>query len=386
MPTTTWRRRAALYILATPALLAGILTLTRTLLRKRRSASAIHCKLTPLSTAVLKQCPALSEYTPPTWLPGPHLNTIGSSILRRDPRLLYTRTNLHLPDGGTIALDWTPRTQGQPLLFLLHGLTGGSHERYVQWMVAAAAVRSDEFGGFSSCIMNARGCSGSSLTSAQSFSAAGTGDARAALAHIRTVIGPGVPIAMMGFSLGAGIMTKFLAEEGTTADVFAAVSLCASLNQILSTFTLEQPGIRYTYNGMLARSLTRFLRAHESVFSAAVAAGCPSSVDSDSHRSGDSSGSGGRSRGDRAAAGWFVNLPAAGRATTIRQYDEAMIVPQFGYKGVWHRCKQAPANLSDAPPPDTSLAPLDSVDPRPVPTGDGNRDTVCTGWDLAESY
>ena len=86
----------------------------------------------------------------------------GSVLLRRGPRAVFHRELLRTGDGGTVALDWLAAAAGgidsrgdsgggcgcgcgggggpgQPIVVVLHGLTGGSHESYVRSFAAAAA-------------------------------------------------------------------------------------------------------------------------------------------------------------------------------------------------------------------------------------------------------
>ena len=85
---------------------------------------------------ILQRTPRLQRYRPTPWMASGHVHTIFPSFVRLNPGVTYKRELVEAPDGGTIALDWakapdhdgTPR-KNIPTLILLHGLTGGSHER-----------------------------------------------------------------------------------------------------------------------------------------------------------------------------------------------------------------------------------------------------------------
>lgn len=246
-------------------------------------------------------CPSWAAYRPPWWLPGPHANTIGSALLRVRPHggrgVAYAeRTTLPVPHDGTVALDWAARPRpGQPVLLLLHGLTGGSHEVYLQWMVAAA-------GGAGLCpvVMNARGCGGTPLASPRCFSAAWTADVAAVAGHLRALVGPGTPLFAIGFSLGAGILAKYVAEAGAGCPLDGAVSVAAAFDLVKSSAALEAGWNRVLYSGLLTRGLQRYYAGHAAVF-----AGAP-----------------------------WADAAAITTATTVRAFDAAAIVPQFGYPHV----------------------------------------------------
>ena len=116
--------RSAL-IAASGATVLALLAADR-VMRRSQHATTVVCADTPANTALLAACPSLSEYRPTPWLPGPHLNTLGSSLLRVTPGLAYQRQQLRLPDGGAIALDWlaAPR-KGQPVVIIMHGACHG---------------------------------------------------------------------------------------------------------------------------------------------------------------------------------------------------------------------------------------------------------------------
>lgn len=62
-----------------------------------------------------------------------------------------------------------------PVLILLPGLTGGSHDSYVRHMVGAASMN-----GMRAVVFNSRGTSDAAVTSPQFYSASYTGDMRSA--------------------------------------------------------------------------------------------------------------------------------------------------------------------------------------------------------------
>ena len=295
---------------AATALCAASLLLLLRFLRARAAATVLRAPKND-AARLLSACPSLASYTPPLLLPGPHLNTLWGVLLRRSPQLAFTREALPLPDGGTVNLDWRPqrRAAGSPVVLLLHGLTGGSHERYLQWQILAL-----EAAGAACVVLNARGCGGAPLTSPLPLSAALTGDVRAAVRHVRRRVGPGARLSAVGFCLGAGILSKFVCEEGAAAaeeeeeggggeGLCAAVAVAASVDFFKSCARLEAPLARALYNAPMARALQRYVRAHLPALS-----------------------SGGGGKGARA---WDPSAALA--ATTLRGIDAAAVAPLHGF-------------------------------------------------------
>jgi predicted alpha/beta-fold hydrolase len=159
--------------------------------------------------------------------------------------------------GGGAAAAAVPAPRG-PVLVILHGLVGGSSERYVRWM-ARSFVRAHPGGG--AVVFNARGCGGSDISSPSLFSAAHTADLRHAVEVLRAR-DPARPLFAVGYSLGAGLLTKFVSEEGARCAFAGAVAVCPSFDLVRSTLALERGVLPRQWNGLLASSLTKFLRRH----------------------------------------------------------------------------------------------------------------------------
>ncbi|RKP04141.1 hypothetical protein CXG81DRAFT_4142, partial [Caulochytrium protostelioides] len=210
---------------------------------------------TQLQRLVHAQCPTLfAGFSSTPWLPNGHLQTLWAS--RPDSwksgSLLYDRDLLQHAEGGHNALDWFPCRPGgtvparsaadadqaasdpvppgpdplprtAPVIIILHGLTGGSHEAYVQDMVRAVMAVDH---GVRVVVMNARGCAGSQLTSAQLYNACYTGDLRATIGRVQEATGAlDVPMAAVGFSLGANVLTCYLGETGERSPLLGAVAI-----------------------------------------------------------------------------------------------------------------------------------------------------------------
>jgi predicted alpha/beta-fold hydrolase len=95
-----------------------------------------------------------SAFRPAWWLPGPHLQTIYPSLLRRRRHPELKRERLELPDGDFLDLDWT-RNDGRALVLVLHGLEGSLESHYTGGILAALVAA-----GYRAVLMYFRGCSG----------------------------------------------------------------------------------------------------------------------------------------------------------------------------------------------------------------------------------
>ena len=121
-------------------------------------------------------------------------------------------------DGGQIALDWTipknPVTESKissdniPILVVIPGLTGHNDDLY---MVSTALGAVDQE--YQLVIVNHRGCSNSKLTTPRFYCAGTTNDLEQAVDYIHSIY-PKRDIFLLGFSVGANILTNYLGELG----------------------------------------------------------------------------------------------------------------------------------------------------------------------------
>lgn len=102
--------------------------------------------------------------------------TIYCTIATFTESVHYSRQQITVPDGGTLSLDFSPPLTAEdpidsrPILMVLHGLTGGSHESYVINVVNKATGKKEEGGlGWRGCVVNFRGCAGTKLSSNQLY-------------------------------------------------------------------------------------------------------------------------------------------------------------------------------------------------------------------------
>jgi predicted alpha/beta-fold hydrolase len=97
-----------------------------------------------------------------------------------------------------------PSDDNRPMLVVLHGLTGGSYELYLRHALAPLVL---EDGGWEACVVNARGCAQTKITSGVLFNARATWDIRQTVKWLSKTF-PNRPLFGIGFSLGANILTN----------------------------------------------------------------------------------------------------------------------------------------------------------------------------------
>ncbi|KAK9810879.1 hypothetical protein WJX73_005069 [Symbiochloris irregularis] len=249
-----------------------------------------------------------SKYHILPFLANGHVETIFAALTRVAPQVQYARTQLDMPDGGAVALDYEDLQADlpfnldrdlpgdAPVLILLPGLTGGSHDSYVRHMVGAARRT-----GIRTICFNSRGTSTGPVLTPQFYSASYTGDLREVVQHIRGKYRDSVLLAA-GWSLGANILVRYLGEEGEGTPIVAAVSMCNPFDLVKSDANFQK-GFSRLYNSRLASSLSAIFRSHRHIFE--------------------------QSQDPRP-----YDLQRAANSKTIREFDDAITRISFGWPSV----------------------------------------------------
>ncbi|RKP35075.1 Alpha/Beta hydrolase protein [Dimargaris cristalligena] len=256
-------------------------------------------------------CPALTDpdkavFKPSKWLFNGHLQTAAVTKMEilKGYDVDYSRETVSLPDGGTVALDWFPSLEvnpdpNLPIIFILHGLTGGSHEFYVRSLVKTIT---DARHGCRVIVLNNRGCGFSEILTPKLYSAGYTDDLRFVLQRLRNQFPRTTPIIGVGFSLGSNILVKFVGEEGDRCVLKAAVSVGNPFNLLKASEVLND-GFwgSLVYTRVMKNQLLRFFNRHKHMF-----------VESD----------------------FDLDLASVAKSKTVRDFDDLVTRRVFGYATV----------------------------------------------------
>ncbi|KAK4068517.1 hypothetical protein Purlil1_13775 [Purpureocillium lilacinum] len=135
-----------------------------------------------------------------------------------------------------------PSDDSKPMLVVLHGLSGGSHEVYLRQAIAPLLGR----GGWEVCVVNSRGCARSNIASGVLYNARATWDVRQTIKWLHKNF-PRRPLFGMGFSQGANMLTNYCGEEGDDCLLKAVVVVSNPFNLEICSKMLQ--------NNLLGREL-----------------------------------------------------------------------------------------------------------------------------------
>jgi len=193
-----------------------------------------------------------STFKPAWWLNNPHLQTIYPSLLRKPPEPTIKRERLITEDNDFIDIDFCGEGN-QPLVILLHGLTGSSQSGYIKGLQQALLEQ-----GLRSAALNFRGCSGEYNDSSRCYHSGETGDIDFLYRTLRARE-PQTPMAAVGFSIGGNVLLKWLGEQGAKLQLFAATAVSVPLVLSACASKLDS-GFSKIYRASLLRELKDYVR------------------------------------------------------------------------------------------------------------------------------
>ncbi|SOV03803.1 related to putative acyltransferase [Ustilago sp. UG-2017a] len=222
------------------------------------------------------------SFKPTPWLSTGHLQTIYSAVgnFSHINAVEYKRRVFVTPDGGTVGLDISPPSladseeqlkaqqhpaaDGLPTVVCLHGLTGGSHESYVRNCFSHLTKSADQGGlGYRGIVVNFRGCANVPVTSPQLYSALKIADIRSALLLI-TKLYPNSPLVGIGFSLGANVLGRYLAEEANSTPLLGGIIVGTPFDLKAGADELDYGGfLSQKYSIAMGHNLQRMARKHK---------------------------------------------------------------------------------------------------------------------------
>ncbi|KAK3308901.1 Alpha/Beta hydrolase protein [Chaetomium strumarium] len=147
----------------------------------------------------------------------------------------------------------------RPMLVVLHGLSGGSHEVYLRHAIAPLVMDGDDW---EVCVVNARGCANSKVTSGVLFNARATWDVRQVINWARVTF-PNRPLFGVGFSLGANILTNYVGEEGANCPLKAAIAVGNPFDLEIANKALQRTALGRLYSRVMGSNMKRLINTHK---------------------------------------------------------------------------------------------------------------------------
>jgi predicted alpha/beta-fold hydrolase len=237
--------------------------------------------------------PDLTEYRPPWWLPGGHLQTLYGALFAPVPEVEYQRSCWETPDGDIVAADSISGPASAPLVVLFHGLEGGSRSQYARSLMAE--IQRMNWRGL---VPHFRGCGGMPNRLPRAYHSGDTVEIEWMLQRAREMAGA-APLFAVGVSMGGNALLKWCGERGTDASgiVTAIVAISVPYELAVTGDHLAR-GINLIYTWNFLRTLKASSRRRLLHF--------PKLFDG----------------------------KAMERARNMREFDDAVTAPMHGFKNV----------------------------------------------------
>ncbi|HET7528152.1 MAG TPA: alpha/beta fold hydrolase, partial [Burkholderiaceae bacterium] len=207
-----------------------------------------------MADAVAAPAFGLDGWRAPRWLPGGNAQTIWPALCsRRPPAAVWRRERWDTPDGDFVDVDFLDATAADaPLLVLLHGLEGSSRSHY-----ALAFAHWAQRARWRFAVPHWRGCSGELNRAPRAYHSGDHEEVAWLLQRLRAH--GGVPLHVIGVSLGGNALLRWAAEAGDSASalVGALASVSAPLDLAAGGAAIDRGFNRLVYARMFLRTMKR---------------------------------------------------------------------------------------------------------------------------------
>ncbi len=187
-----------------------------------------------------------SDFKPPIWQIGGHLQTIYPSAFRVVP-VVYTRERVDLPDGDFLDLDWV-KNGHKKLVVVTHGLEGDSSRHYVTGIIKKFTDH-----GYDGLAWNSRSCSGEINRLPRFYHHGDAGDLKYV---VEEAIKRGYQeVFLVGFSMGGSLTIRLLGEYGSNipSEIKGALVGSVPLDLPSSVRELYKKGKRFYMNRFIKK-------------------------------------------------------------------------------------------------------------------------------------
>lgn len=198
------------------------------------------------------------------------------------------------PDGDELRVHFVDVPDAsRPTVLLLHGLEGSRESAYVAEAAARTAAAGWRF-----CVLEFRSCGGVLNRARRTYHSGETTDTALVAAGLRERF-PGAPLFVLGYSLGANVLLKWLAERGADSPVTAAAAISPPFDLDACSRQCDS-----RYGGAIAR---RFLRTL-----------VPKAIAKERQHPG------------------LYDVDAVRRCRTFRAFDDLVTAPTHGFEDAEH--------------------------------------------------
>ncbi|XP_050916529.1 uncharacterized protein LOC127131659 [Lathyrus oleraceus] len=153
------------------------------------------------------------------------------------------------------------KDESTPIVILIPGLTSDSSAPYLKHLAYHTAKR-----GWKVVVSNHRGLGGVPITSDIFYNSGWTEDTRTVVNYVHKE-NPKAPLFIVGNSVGANILVKYLGEEGENTPVAGAVAVCSPWDLLITDRFITRAPVQKFYDKALTGGLQDYAKLHQPLFS-----------------------------------------------------------------------------------------------------------------------
>ena len=189
-------------------------------------------------------------FQPTFFLKNRHLQTLYPTLMKKNPSLKYSIEEFTLSDGDFLELFWYKKNLNKKIVILLHGLGGSYRSPYIP-----SLMQSLYYAGFSPVLVHFRGCGTKPNNLPRSYHSGDTGDISEVIDRLAV---QNDNIFLIGFSLGANVALKYLAEKKDTTPVKKAIAVSTPFKLDICSTQIDK-GFAKIYQYRLLQQLKSML-------------------------------------------------------------------------------------------------------------------------------
>uniref|UniRef100_A0A7N0REQ7 AB hydrolase-1 domain-containing protein n=1 Tax=Kalanchoe fedtschenkoi TaxID=63787 RepID=A0A7N0REQ7_KALFE len=164
--------------------------------------------------------------------------------------------------GGTVQLNTKiSKDDTTPIVMVIPGLTSDSTSPYLKHLAFNIAKH-----GWNVVVGNHRGLGGTSITSDCFYNAGWTEDARVIINYLRQEY-PEAPLYVVGTSIGANVLVKYLGEDGENVPIAGAVAICSPWDLLIGDRFINRKLRQKVYDRALTIGLQGYAQLHQPQYS-----------------------------------------------------------------------------------------------------------------------
>jgi len=198
--------------------------------------NSIFCKLTKKNQLILNELLPI-DYKPPFYLPHPLIQLVCHIMKKKNPDIFFKREYLLTSDNGILTLDWLIDSKTEKskdfdkIIFLLHGMTGGSETGYMKEIIEGFKDSPHN----KVVTMHMRGINDTLLFTPTTYHAASIDDVIFSLESVKKRY-PDKICYLVGVSMGANILTNLV----STTNLDGYIKGFVSISNPCDLFCVEQ--------------------------------------------------------------------------------------------------------------------------------------------------